>query len=94
MTIAPPRAVRVKSSAGWLDLAIQGAPGVDGGGTYEFTQTSPASTWVVVHGLNRHPSVTIVDSGGSVIISDVRYDSLTQVTISFGSATSGKAYFN
>ena len=30
MTIAPPRAVRVKTSAGWVDLAIQGPPGLAG----------------------------------------------------------------
>jgi len=28
--IAPPRAVRVKAAAGWVDLALQGAPGATG----------------------------------------------------------------
>jgi hypothetical protein len=71
-------------------------PGAAGGGdlAYVHTQTSPATLWTVVHNLGKNPSVEVVDSGGSEIIPDVHYDNINQVSISFGSATSGKAYLN
>lgn len=62
--------------------------------TYVYSQGPPASTWVVPHMLGRQPSVTVVDSGDSVVIPNVHYDSADQVTLSFGSATSGRAYLN
>lgn len=62
--------------------------------TYTHTQGSPAATWNVAHNLNKYPSVDVVDSGGSVVIPNVVYNDLNNVTITFGSATSGKAYCN
>ena len=62
--------------------------------TYTHNQLSPSSEWTVVHGLNKYPSVMVVDSGDTVIEPDIRYDSTTQVTVTFGSPTSGKAYLN
>jgi hypothetical protein len=59
-----------------------------------FTQGSPSASWVIVHNLNRHPAVTVVDTGDSIIIPNIRYDSMNQITATFGSATSGKAYLN
>jgi hypothetical protein len=61
---------------------------------YIFTQSSPAVSWVIPHNLGKHPSVTVVDTGDSVIIPSVHYDSINQITATFGSATSGKAYLN
>lgn len=75
----------------------QGAPGPvgpGGGSTYIHTQGSPSATWVVVHSLGWFPSVTVVDTGDTVIIPDVHYDSTSQATLGFGSPTSGKAYLN
>lgn len=62
--------------------------------TYVHTQTSPSILWTVVHNLGKNPSVEVVDSGGSEVLPDVHYDNVNQVSISFGSATSGKAYLN
>ena len=84
----------------WEDLgSFRGDPGPPGppgppGLTYEFTQASPSATWTVVHNLNMHPSVTVVDSGGSVIVPNVFYNDLNTLTIGFGSATTGKAFLN
>jgi hypothetical protein len=61
---------------------------------YTFTQGSAVNPWVILHNLNRHPSVTVVDSGGYVIVPDVHYDTLNQVTITFAAVTSGVAYLN
>jgi len=71
----------------------QGPPG-PGAVSYVHTQGALAATWVVVHNLNKYPSVTVVDTGDSVIIPTVHYDNANQITITFGSATSGKAYLN
>jgi hypothetical protein len=82
-----------------LTVLVSG-PGAAGGAggagdlTYVHTQTGPASTWAVTHNLGKRPSVSVVDSGDSVVEPDIRYISLNQVSIVFGSATSGKAYLN
>lgn len=59
---------------------------------YVFTQASPASTWSITHPLGGFPSVTIVDSSGSVVVGDVSYNSNTSVVVSFSAPFSGNAY--
>lgn len=77
--------------------AVGGSGGGGGGGagaTHVHTQGSPSALWVVPHTLGWWPSVTVVDTGESVVVPDVHYDSADQVTLAFGSPTSGKAYLN
>jgi hypothetical protein len=67
--------------------------------TYTHNQGSVSNTWVIVHDLGRFPSVTVVDSGGTVVTGNIVYDSNNQITLTFfanGSlvAFSGKAYLN
>lgn len=82
-----------------LTVLVSG-PGAAGGAggagdlTYIHTQTVAAATWPVTHNLGKRPSVSVVDSGDSTIEPDIHYVSLNQVSILFGSATSGKAYLN
>lgn len=59
---------------------------------YVFTQASPVTTWTITHSLGGRPSVTVVDSAGTVVIGEVTYISDTQVTVEFTSAFSGYAY--
>lgn len=61
---------------------------------YVHNQIASSDTWTITHGLNKYPSVSIVDTGGNVVVGEVKYDSLTQVTVTFSSAFSGKAYLN
>lgn len=61
---------------------------------YVYTQSVPASSWVVTHNLGKYVSATIVDSGGSVVLGEITYNSINQVTITFSGSFSGKAYFN
>jgi hypothetical protein len=56
------------------------------------TQGSASTDWVITHTLGGKPSVTVVDSADTLVIGEVKYDSNTQVTISFTSAFSGFAY--
>ena len=59
---------------------------------FVYTQSPASSTWNITHTLNGYPSVTVVDSAGSVVIGDVSYNSTTSLTVSFSSGFAGKAY--
>lgn len=59
---------------------------------YVFNQASPSTEWVITHSLGGKPSVTVVDSADTVVVGEVKYDSDTQVTVSFTAAFSGHAY--
>ena len=61
---------------------------------YTFNQSAAASTWIITHNLGRFPSVSTVDSAGSIINGAITYDNENQITVVFTSATSGKAYLN
>ena len=75
------------------DIGPQGIPG-PAGATFTHDQLAPSDTWVIPHGMNKNPAVMVVDSGDTVIEPDIHFDSLSQVTVTFGSPTSGKAYLN
>jgi hypothetical protein len=74
----------------------EGPPGADGidQANYVHVQAPLSAVWSVTHNLGRRPSVTGVDTGESVILPSVHYDSDDSLTIMFGAATSGKAYLN
>ena len=59
---------------------------------YVHTQASPSPVWNVTHTLGGRPSVTVVDSSGTVVIGEVTYNSNTSVTITFTAPFSGYAY--
>lgn len=63
--------------------------------TYVHNQTIPSDTWVINHDLTgKFPSVTVIDSAGSVVVGDVRYTAPNQVTVTFSAGFSGTAYLN
>lgn len=62
---------------------------------YTFEQAVPAKIWVINHGLNKKPSVTIVDSAESVVSPDeIIYSNLNTIVITFLAAFAGRAYCN
>jgi hypothetical protein len=69
-----------------------GEPGV--GTTFTYEQLVAAYMWDIVHNLNRYPSVTVIDSGGSEIIPEVQYTNENEIKLYFANRTSGKAYLN
>lgn len=72
-----------------------GPPGPEGQQTtYTFTQLAPTHLWDIIHNLNRYPSVTVIDSGGSEIIPTIIYVSNNYIQLQFDNVTSGKAYLN
>ena len=62
--------------------------------SFVFQQITPLATWTVIHNLGKYPSVSIVDSGGSIVFGEVNYTSLNQIVVSFSAAFSGQAFLN
>lgn len=62
--------------------------------TFVYEQAIASDTWVIVHNLNKYPSVTIIDSSGRVFLPAIQYDNENQITITMNGATTGKAYLN
>jgi len=69
-------------------LSSQGAP------TFIFNQGVPAATWDITHNLGKFPSITVIDTGNTVIFSECNYVSNNRVLITFSAAFAGKAYLN
>lgn len=59
---------------------------------YIHTQASASATWTITHDLGGRPSVTVVDSAGTVVVGEIRYDSNVVVTVLFTTPFSGYAY--
>ncbi len=77
------------------EMGPEGPPGDGSGpGTYIHNQMVSSAEWVVPHSLGSYPSVTIVDSAGSVVVGDVIYTSSEELRVLFNSAFSGQAYLN
>lgn len=61
---------------------------------YEHNQRTASAVWNIVHNLRKHPTVSVVDSGGSVVIGEVDYINENSLTITFTAPFAGKAYCN
>ena len=57
-------------------------------------QRAASTEWHVMHELEKYPSVSVVDSGGSVVLGSVQYVDLNNVVIIFSVPFSGTAYLN
>lgn len=61
---------------------------------YIHKQQSASDTWTIVHNLGKFPSITVVDSAGTVVTGEIVLQTTEQAVISFNGAFSGKAYCN
>jgi hypothetical protein len=80
--------------ASW-NIHLAGDKGATGatGGSYVHTQSSASSTWTVTHNLGYYPGgISVIDSGESIVVGDVTHTSMSQFTVSFSTAFSGKVY--
>ena len=62
--------------------------------SYIFTQAVPSTTWTVSHNLEKFPSITVIDSGNTVVIGQYTYINNNNVTLTFSAGFAGKAYLN
>ena len=69
-------------------LSTQGVP------TFIFNQGVPASTWNIQHNLGNFPSITVVDTAGTVVMGQYDYVDNNNITLTFAAGFAGKAYLN
>ena len=62
--------------------------------TFIFTQGVAATTWNITHNLGKFPSITVIDTGNTVVTGEYNYTSNTNVILTFSAAFAGKAYLN
>ena len=62
--------------------------------TYIYEQDVAANIWEINHNMGKFPSVTVVDSAGSVVIGAIEYIDINNLKITFNSSFGGKAYLN
>ena len=62
--------------------------------TFVFSQNTPATTWNIIHNLGKFPSITVIDTGNTVVNGEYNYTSNKAVTLTFSAAFAGKAYLN
>ena len=92
--------VEISSDSPVVDVIVgglQGPPGPPGSGgdaAFVFDQGPASDTWDIVHNLGKFPSVTPVDTSGSVVDGDVDYIDSDHLIVSFNAPFSGKAYLN
>jgi hypothetical protein len=87
----PEKSILEKVSGG------SGSSGGGGGGSdiaFIFTQPTAAAVWEIHHNLGKMPSVTVVDSSGSVVAGETVYLDRNCVKITFSAAFAGAAYLN
>lgn len=75
---------------------LTGPPGPPGAGgvSYMHDQVVASATWTIAHNLAQFPSVTTVDTAGTVIHGGVVYNNNNQITVTFSTPLSGKAYLS
>ena len=73
----------------YVDLAA-----ASGDIAYVHHQTSASLEWQIRHNLGKYPSVTVVDSAGTVVVGDITYLDTEELVIHFTSEFSGKAFLN
>ena len=61
---------------------------------FTFTQSTATNTWNITHNLGKFPSVSVVDSGNTIVYGDIDYIDNNSLTITFSAAFGGKAYMN
>jgi len=61
---------------------------------YVFTQSVASATWNINHGLTFIPSITVVDSAGSVVEGDYSYPNENTVIATFVGEFAGKAFLS
>lgn len=89
-------ALQLDNGSYWRLSAVAPAvwAAVGGATTYTHTQSTPASTWVIPHGLGRIPNVRVFDSAGDEVEGDFTVLGVSSLTMVFSAAFSGVAYCN
>jgi len=63
-------------------------------GSYDHTQTTPAATWTVTHGLNRYPNATALDTARNRIWPDLQYPNLNTAVVIHAEPLAGSLHLS
>jgi hypothetical protein len=77
-----------------IDRIGQDIGGLEKRETFIFSQNSASDLWIIVHPLNKYPSITIIDSANTEVEGDIEYVNLSTVHVKFNSAFTGVAFLN
>jgi hypothetical protein len=61
---------------------------------YIHEQVASSSVWNIAHNLGKFASIIVVDSAKTVLLGQIEYIDINNVTLTFNSAFTGYAYFN
>lgn len=61
---------------------------------YTHEQVIPSSIWIINHNLDKKPSVTVVDSANTILLTPYKFINNNTVEIQFNGPFAGKAYIN
>ena len=61
---------------------------------YTHTQSVSSNIWVINHGLNFFPNVTVADSSGAICEGEIAYTNNDSLTVTFTGQFSGVAYLS
>jgi hypothetical protein len=59
-----------------------------------FTQEDENDVWIIDHGMNKYPSIEVIDSSGSNVEGDIEFSSINSAELRFSIPISGKAFLN
>lgn len=62
--------------------------------TYIYNQILATDRWEIAHNLDKYPSVSVVDTGGTLVMGDVTYIDTNNLVLDFSAEFSGSAYLN
>lgn len=79
------------SQYGWVASRLEN---IESDKYYEHDQSVSATTWNIAHNLNKNPAVTIIDTSGNNVEGEIAYTDLNNLTVTFNTGFTGKAYCN
>jgi hypothetical protein len=62
--------------------------------TYVHDQGIPSLVWSINHNLDKYPSAAAIDTAKTVVVGQIEYIDLNNLTITFNASFSGEAYIN
>ena len=62
--------------------------------SFIFTQATPLATWEIQHDMDKFPSVSVVDTANTGVLSQIDYIDNNNITITNTAQFAGKAYLN
>ena len=68
--------------------------GLTGDKDFVYIKSTPNKIWEITHNLHKYPSVTIVDSAGSVVMGEITYENKNKLKVTFTAEFGGSAYLN